>query len=100
MEKSKEKIKIMASEVSNELYFRLIDKKSGVARQTAKAVKELLDYILFNEPLPQKKLKKFRDCGVIDKNGKLYLDDPTSLTEWILISLCYEGKVERIQIDR
>ena len=86
----------MGSEISQQLYLKLIDEKTGIDRPTAQAVKELLDYILYDEPLSQWKKKKFRDCGVIDKKGKIYLDDPTSLTEWILIALCYEGKVEKV----
>lgn len=80
------------SELSDEIYFGL--KKEGLHKTTCKAIKQLVDYLVFDDNLPTARLRKFKKLNILNNDNQVSLEHPEQMLEWILLGLVYENKLE------
>lgn len=79
----------------SEMYDSFI--KDGVAKKTAMAFANMFGFIKGKNEMDKEVRARMEEIGLLTPENEILMEDFESGMEWLLITQCYEGKIERIR---
>ena len=85
----------MAKNITEEEIFNEF-KEMGIKDETAQKLTDLILYLQDRKQLSEEDLVRWKECNVLDKDGRLEADDEElrNVVFWVMIGLAWEGLVK------